>query len=277
MAKIGAKIQLSGIGGDELALLNYEKGDLIRHGKFLTLAQLSWNDNETPLKAFIQALLESAKPRYWSNKLRRPPKNNSDPVQLLTFLIRQPLKSSPKTRRFRSQIQNKIFDDFSEPRFHWLVESNERQSSWIGHESRHPFCDQALVDFILAMPIEQRLKGEQYRYLQRRGLKQLLPAKITSRDDKMDFLSYHMRVYGNELSHLQQYLFTSDWLSEPYIPREAAEKLFKTAAQSGNDYNKNSFSLCLSLACLETWLRGLNRYQDRVFGKKEALETCFSI
>jgi len=256
IAGADAKIQLSGIGGDEVALLNYEEGDLIRHGKIRAFAQLSRRDNKTPFRAFSQAILESAK---------------------VLVPSRLPMKPSLKPWRFRSIIQNKIFDDFTEARFHWLVESNERQSSWYGYESRHPFCDQPLVEFILAMPIEQRLKGEQYRFLQRRGLRHLLPAKILNRDDKMDFLSYHKRVFTNELSQLQQYLFTSDWLSEPYTSRDAAEKLFKTVAQSGNDYNKMSFSLCLSLACLETWLRGFNRYyQERVFGKNEAIETFIS-
>ncbi len=83
MSKSEARIQLSGIGGDEVAFLNYELSDLVRHGRFRTLAQISWLYSGDSVSAFIRLIYgatRGAVPEFIKRRYRWLRRSNVAPL-----------------------------------------------------------------------------------------------------------------------------------------------------------------------------------------------------
>ncbi|GMQ79349.1 MAG: hypothetical protein BMS9Abin02_1933 [Anaerolineae bacterium] len=149
----------------------------------------------------------------------------------------------------------------SHPTLHWAIETIESEGSYRGYEARHPYCDRSLVEFVLAIPLEQRVSGERWRYLHRRGLVALLPPEIVSRRDQTYFDSYFMRVLAEAKPQIQDILFSSkDWQSAPYIRKEYAERLFQGFSIHDTEYYSKYGQALWSISTLEPWLRQLSRY-----------------
>lgn len=66
------------------------------------------------------------------------------------------------------------------------IEVDERASSSFGLENRHPFNDQRLIEFALALPEEQRWRGKP-KFILRQAFGDMLPTSVRERVDKADF------------------------------------------------------------------------------------------
>ena len=63
----------------------------------------------------------------------------------------------------------------------------DRAAAAAGVETRYPFYDKRLVEFCLALPPEQKLRGGWSRRVLRHAMAGLLPPEIQWRQDKLDF------------------------------------------------------------------------------------------
>lgn len=81
-------------------------------------------------------------------------------------------------------IQQLLFTSLPK-QLHWV----DRDSMAHSIESRAPFLDYRLVEFVLNCPDEFKLKHGLTKRLLRKGLEELLPAKIAQRMDKMGFVT----------------------------------------------------------------------------------------
>ncbi len=68
-----------------------------------------------------------------------------------------------------------------------LTEAAERTTAEYGLEQRHPFFDRRLVEFCVAMPENQRWRGDRTKAVMRRALAPVLPPEVGRRRDKGDF------------------------------------------------------------------------------------------
>lgn len=76
---------------------------------------------------------------------------------------------------------------------HWAYdviarESEERMSARIGIELRSPFNSRAIVEFAFSTPERYRSRALTTKWLHRRAVKDLLPAKVVERTSKADFM-----------------------------------------------------------------------------------------
>jgi asparagine synthase (glutamine-hydrolysing) len=56
-------------------------------------------------------------------------------------------------------------------------------------ESRVPFLDYRLVEFVFTLPSEYKIRGQYGKVIHREALKKIVPAEIMERKDKVGFLA----------------------------------------------------------------------------------------
>jgi asparagine synthase (glutamine-hydrolysing) len=82
-----------------------------------------------------------------------------------------------------------------------LLHNADRMSMAHSIESRLPFLDYRLVEFILSLPDDFKIKEGKTKLIFRESLAEILPKKITNRFDKMGFITpetYWMVKYKND-------------------------------------------------------------------------------
>ncbi len=68
-----------------------------------------------------------------------------------------------------------------------LLQVEDRVSMSVSIESRVPLLDRRIVDLISRMPAGMKFKGGEMKYLLKRTIKDIMPAEIMNRKDKMGF------------------------------------------------------------------------------------------
>jgi asparagine synthase (glutamine-hydrolysing) len=193
MREKGARIRLSGVGGDELLhSVNDpmpELSELLVNGKFLSLfrrlkvwgtvlrepyGRLLWRKAVLPsLPLRLQGRLNNAK------HLQVPDWMNRDFVARTN--LRERVVSTPDIYGFRSPIGRDQSTGF-------LSVANSISLGHFpeafDHEMSYPFLHRPLVEFLCAIPFEQLLRPGESRSLMRRSLKGVLPETILRRKGK---------------------------------------------------------------------------------------------
>jgi asparagine synthase (glutamine-hydrolysing) len=70
-----------------------------------------------------------------------------------------------------------------------LLHYEDRNSMAQSVESRVPFLDYRLVEFVIGLPSEYKINGSVTKYIQRESMRGTLPDMITERKDKMGFVT----------------------------------------------------------------------------------------
>ena len=254
----GAKVLLSGIGGDELTLDRAMLKDLAESYQYRHFARLLWSFKRLrgdPTTTFVQTLVRLALPSRVRAGLRRlRPRGSWRAPSYLSLGFARRLESyfdsfDEEGPRFPSHLRQDIFDGASSPRTHRGVELGERRRSYMGVEQRYPFLDRILVEFVLGIRHSDRIPDTGApKYLLRRALSRELPPLVKDRGGKTSFTS--VRQLGVE-QVCTRLLESETWLSEPYVAEETARRVMQH--QSSED----GMGLLNPLAGLECWLRGL--------------------
>jgi asparagine synthase (glutamine-hydrolysing) len=104
-----------------------------------------------------------------------------------------------------------------------LLRYEDRNSMAWSIESRVPFLDYRLAEFVLALPIEHKLRGGRTKALMRTALRGLAPDPILERRDKMGFVTPQSRWMEGALGrHVEQLLASAsgpvrDWIDAPRL------------------------------------------------------------
>lgn len=85
----------------------------------------------------------------------------------------------------------------------------DRNASAHSIESRVPFLDYRLVEFLFKLPDNWRIRGPWNKYVQREGLKGRIPDNVRTRIDKMGFPTGHKNWFVSELYEPLLTLFSS--------------------------------------------------------------------
>lgn len=215
--KPGVRILLDGFFGD--TTISYGGGslaDLTRRLQWFRVLREAagiakhWN---IPLRKVIgeQVLFRSLPPRFrlkWRERRNRPV---SDDVSRLNPGMRQ--RYFDGTRQSREEIAlllNSARDlhwfDLTWPARQRDFENLDEAGAALGLDLRHPFSDRRLVEFCLALPPEQKIRGGYTRAILRYALSGSVPEEIRTRAGKADLdLVFHhcMRMFqGMDLEEM---------------------------------------------------------------------------
>lgn len=194
----GHGVMLSGLGGDDwLTGSLFHVTDLVRRGRLVAAWRFAaeyrsvpWLDPgwpglaRTALVPLIPDPLKRAW-RHWRPAGLAPWLSPSFVAAIdLPARMRAGFDRVPTTRSHvvRESLVRLLSGDSSHAR-----EAQARMGRTHGVEVRHPFLDRRVVEFLLRLPDDLRLRHGQHRYLLRRVMGDSLPPLVANRSDKPDF------------------------------------------------------------------------------------------
>jgi asparagine synthase (glutamine-hydrolysing) len=197
----GCRVLLTGSGGDEwLTGSFFHYADLLRNWKFGALlrrfqANRPWHCEEPShdLLSFplVQFGLLPLIPRSCRNLVKQLfGRTNAPDWMSSTFWRRTDMQErisrTSSVPPGCSYAQQDLFRSTTHGLGIHGIELDERASSSFGLESRHPFNDQRLIEFALALPEEQRWR-DRPKFILRQALGEIFPPSVRNRVDKADF------------------------------------------------------------------------------------------
>jgi asparagine synthase (glutamine-hydrolysing) len=202
----GSRVNLVGDGGDEwLAGDMAHCADLLRQLRIPTLIWQFRHDvaqdrawdwtgraGRPPFSQFMQWCIHPLIPSPLKSAARRILRRNAAPSWIppdfaravgLQDRLRRP-KTPPRFPTIAQQRTHALLDDGN------IVmgrEMADRGNAYQRMEGRQPFHDRRLIEFALALPENQRWRGDQTKYVLRHALRKHLPDSIRRRRTKADF------------------------------------------------------------------------------------------
>lgn len=261
----GARVLLSGLGGDQVTWSNLEPGpelgDLLAACKPVLLhrrlqvwseatripyAQLLWQEVILP---FLPLALRAR----FQNQMELSSWLNRDFVKRMNIEERLVLPESP----FDFELPSKRIQS---SRIWYIVMNVARGQHWehAAYEKTYPFLHRPLVEFLINVPMQQKLRPDETRSLMRRALKDLLPKKILERRSKGTTGEALCRGLANEWPRIRPLLEDSRLARRGYVELEGFKQALDRA-RHGMEFNISSV---LQALALEVWLRSLEHKQQ---------------
>jgi asparagine synthase (glutamine-hydrolysing) len=144
-----------------------------------------------------------------------------------------------------------------------LLERGDRMTMAASIESRVPFLDHKLAEFVSALPDEFRVRGRQTKWILRQAAKQILPAAIFARP-KVGFRVPVNRWFQNGMREfLLDHLHGGDSLTRGYYEPRALDRVVAEHLAGRQNHEK----LLWSLLNLELWHREYAHGRGYAHGK----------
>ena len=211
----GINAMLDGTGGDELLATGFDHlTDLMVQGKIFTLMVQLRQDSRfysySPYSLFFSHCFKPFIPqpiRTAVRKALRPIRRNGVPPWFnLAFLRKtgteERLRTMERPRKFPTHSQQRIYHGLF---YGWNAtvapDLVDRFSARFGIERRYPFFDRGMMEFLIAVPEDQRWSAQWSKAILRHGMRGILPGPIMVRKDKAEFSC----VIDNELKNRQLY------------------------------------------------------------------------
>ena len=100
----------------------------------------------------------------------------------------------------------------------YILEIVDKSAAAANIEERYPFFDKRLIEFCLALPLEQKLNNGWSRIIMRRAMKNILPYEIKWREDKaMLGPNFRKNLLIYEKNLIENLLFNKEYLIKDYV------------------------------------------------------------
>jgi asparagine synthase (glutamine-hydrolysing) len=266
----GMKVILDGLGGDNVLAVGFDHlTDLFFRGNLFKLFSQLKSDSRvfstTPLYLFLKYCLKPLVPRAVKSNLKRflgrdiPAWINRDYLRRAGVYER--LQPSVRALTFPTRSQQQIYEELFNG---W--DSNIAQTisegflPRFGLENRHPFFDRRIIEFLIALPEEQRWRKESPKWILREAMDGILPELVRQRKDIVTFTStLSFELKERQAHKLQELIRTSHLAAWGVIHPDRIQELFM-------DYRKGKGYggvVLEQFVWLELWLRGATNRIDK--------------
>jgi asparagine synthase (glutamine-hydrolysing) len=250
---LGIKVILSGNGDDEL-LCGYKKylgfylQHLMRQGKWSSAIKVlaEFSARGTVINQFNWA---EAK-RYLPKMLRR---SGID--------VRGPLMSGDDSHMNIglgvNSVTGRQLVDLTRFSIPTQVHYEDRMSMARSREVRSPFLDYRMVNLLLPLATEWKLRDGWTKWIFRKAVEHHLPQRITWRKDKMGFDNPQSEWLKKEFAEEVQFFLHEDLLVEDcgLVNRSALQKAYEAYREQRPGRGRISFKDVLNPIFLEIWMR----------------------
>ncbi len=265
-AREGARVVLSGVGGDQLMTEIGVFRDLAANHRWLRLFKESRALNDVVKRGWLKCVMAGVV--YTSPRLERAymalRRRRHGPPTWLAGRLLESWPGAPWAPRaspgdsWLSHTAQCTWSMLNSPFGYWNREWQELQAARAGLLHRLPFFDSRLASFVLAMPFERRLPGGKWKLLLRRSMAGLLPDEVAKREGITGFSSNVRLQFRRHLRLLQQVICDEpEWFSEPYVTRLEAQTLVRELVSE--ETQATGLRDAWNIAMLELWLRALRR------------------
>jgi asparagine synthase (glutamine-hydrolysing) len=278
----GVLVTLSGEGGDHaLTGSFFHYADLLRRGRFVAAFRryadvartegMSWT-SAMFLRGGVWPVLPPAARRAARRIVRRwrshgVPGWIAAPFARRTALADR-LRHDPVPDRLPSVARYDTLQQYRSGLGTLINEAGERASAEAGLEDRHPFLDRRLVEFMTALPDEQRWHRGQTKYILRRAMTGLLPESVLRRRDKADFSGLFLDAIdalGGSAFYNDLELARLGWIDADEVTA-LYHRMRTRRSQGGLAYSEDAWSLW-AIAGVETWVRSVTEGCDGATGE----------
>jgi asparagine synthase (glutamine-hydrolysing) len=230
----GLKVLLDGQGGDEtlagyFRYLPVRLRDLLSDGNFAGFMRLFGPvADRLGVSTTLAHTLEPWLPQSAVAPLRRRFGQGKDRI-LTSRLRRLPAGDRPRPPAgFPTHLSRQLAFDTLQRLLPSLLRYEDRNSMAFSIETRLPFLDYRLVEFLFSLPDTQRLDGVTTKAILRRSLADRIPASVLARRDKMGFetptdLWLRGRYAGETRRRLLTHGPLHDWI-DPARMREGLDE-----------------------------------------------------
>jgi len=263
MADDGARVLITGHGGDEVLCSGanpfFELADLLLQGRLISLNQSLRAWSKFLRKSYFSMLFRDLAvpliPRSVQNFCGVIPQNVQLPPWFeAKFVERTNLRNRhlhfPNIFNFKLPSERAQADGFLSA-VNFVNRASFRTRGGIAVS--HPYLDRRLVEFLQAIPHEQRIRPGETRSLMRRSLQGVVPEKVLNRQTKRGPEEAFLRAIVREWPQLQA-MFRSPRVQEHgYVN---AELLRSALERARHGCKTGSFSATI---CLELWLQAFEK------------------
>ncbi len=156
-------------------------------------------------------------------------------------------------KKFASILNNDLYNGLKISPLPSLLHIDDRSSMAHGVESRAPFLDYRLVEYLFSLGPEYKIRDGMTKFILRSSFKNILPEEVRVRRDKMGFATPLEKWLRMELKGKVEELFKSkEFLDRPYFDHGNVIKEFKDFAEGRK---RDSHYTIWSWVNLELWFR----------------------
>jgi asparagine synthase (glutamine-hydrolysing) len=261
MSGDGSRVLLSGQGGDQVLCSNPdptpELSDLLNEFRLLQLYRRLQIWSRASRKPYSILLLHSAAamlPGRWSRVLKQPfvPQiPNWINIQFASrFSLRERMAGSSDVFGFRRPSDRDQAAGFLNV-VRSIAGGYRREVKYV--DVTYPYLHRPLVEFLQAIPYEQRVRPYQSRSLMRRALRDVLPETIANRTSKGSPQEAIYRAFAGQWCQLQSLFADARVCAYGFMDREP---LLMALERARHGCEPKTSALIRSIY-LELWLRAL--------------------
>jgi asparagine synthase (glutamine-hydrolysing) len=213
------------------AILSF-KSYLADHGRSLLPLLFS---SLLPLKlrlAVTQRLRPRALREEFRSKWRRPP--------------------AQVNQKFKDAVHQSLYATLTQTVLPQLLRYADRNSMAFSREVRLPFLDHRLVEFLFAVPVDQKISGSTTKVVLRNAISGIVPEEIRNRKDKLGFAPPEVSWLGGPLCPWVEEVFSSiEFRQREWCDPATVDKVWKR-------FKKGEGGLYTSIwrwLSLEVWAR----------------------
>jgi len=144
-------------------------------------------------------------------------------------------KKRPDDPRVQDDLKKRLLQDLTTFSLPSLLRYEDRNSMAHSMESRLPFLDQELVEWILRLPASAIVSGGWSRRIMREAMRGILPEKIRQRRRKIGFTTPEFRWFRQQRSAIQSLMRSPSFQARPYWDADAVADAFRVACVGGSE------------------------------------------
>lgn len=260
MLRDGARVLLSGEGGDEIVTSSRNPSprlaDLLVSGRILELHRHVGRWSQALNKPYLTILWKRAIVPALPSKLHCILNRQAKPEDILDarFVKRMNLNG-----RAHGASDTRGFRDHTRRAWHYRYQLLVRVLSagywqeFYDISVSYPFSHRPLVEFLQAIPFDQRVRPYETRSVLRRALCDVLPSGVATRNTKTRNTEVVIRAVAREYERLRAMLKDARVCALGYVSRHALLTMLDQAGQG----RELSCAYVATLLPLELWLRSL--------------------
>lgn len=135
----------------------------------------------------------------------------------------------------------------------YVLEIVDKSAAAGNLDARYPFFDRRLIEFCLALPVEQKINEGWDRIIMRRAMQDILPKKIQWRPTKTSLgPNFQKNLLLFEKSLLEDVIFNQNNLIEEYVDLETLSKIYSDYSVHGRGRATEIFMIATLVIWLQT-------------------------